>query len=126
MRAISLNRWLQWQMPYAASCYAYFPVTMMRRVLLRRGQGDIGVELIVRRFWDKWGVLSASLRRYVAAAAPVWLNMISGGEYIMSQPLLHRLAAEHQPFVFTTESFDSYELLHRAYPGRAFFPPWDT
>ena len=125
MSASPLSRWLRWQMPYAASCYAYFPVTLTNRVLLRRGETHIGLEPILRRFWDKWGVLSSPLRQYAATYAPVWMNMISGGEYVMSQPLLKRLAANREPFVFSTESFDSFELLSRAYPGQAFFPPWD-
>ena len=127
MSGSAVMQWLRWQMPYAMSCYAYFPVTLTKRVLLKREAADIELDPMIRRFWNKWGVLPQCLRDMASATNPIWFSMVSGGELVMSQPLLKRLGADRGPFIFSTESFDGFGLLCRIYPQeRVLFSPWDT
>lgn len=123
----AVARWCRWQTPYAAFCYAYFPVTLTKRVILKRKRAYAGLDPLVRRFWDKWGMLSRELREFARSTRPVWINMNSGGEFVLGRAMLKKLEADRGPFVFTTESYDSFALLCKAYgPARTFFPPWDT
>ncbi len=117
--------WLHWQLRYVARCYAQSPVTLVNRVLLRRGDGNIPAEFLARRFWNKWGWLPDDLCR-TAGPTPVWIEMHSGGEVIMSRVLLRALEVERDGFVLSTESYDAFELLRRHYGSRVFLPPWDT
>lgn len=117
--------WLQWQLPYAAKCYAYFPITLFKRVVLRRADPHIPFDFMVRRFWQKWGWLPDEIYR-ATGRTPVWINMHSGGEAVMSRALLKALHAERGGFVLSTESYDAFELLRRQYPSRVIVPPWDT
>lgn len=116
--------WARYQMPYAALAYAYFPITLTKRVLLhpRRAAHD----LMVRRFWDQWGWLPAELEQY-DGTKPLWIHMNSGGEVIMAQSLIRHLEAGGDPCYFSTDSYDAHGLLRQWYgPGRVAFPPWDT
>ena len=114
-------------MPYVAFCYAYFPITLVKRVLLKQKRAYLGLDPIVRRFWDKWGSAPVSRSAASVAARPVWINMNSGGELIMSHGLLRQLKVERPGFVLSTEAYDSFQLLAAEYGGgRVFFPPWDT
>jgi 3-deoxy-D-manno-octulosonic-acid transferase len=115
--------WLRWQVPYIAFCYAYFPVTLTKRVLLKRKREYLGLDPIVRRFWDKWG----GTPRQDVHHRPVWINMNSGGEMMMSEAVLRRLNVDRPEFVLSTEAYDSFQLMSKRYGlERVFFPPWDT
>lgn len=123
----SFASWLRWQLPYVASCYAHFPVTLTKRVVLRRGHEEIGPGPLVRRFWDKGGALPRALCEFAAGASPVWINMNSGGEVVIGWAMLAALGVDRGRFVFSTESHDGFDLLCRTYgQHRVFFPPWDT
>jgi len=123
----SFTSWIRWQLPYTASCFAHFPVTLTRRVILRQGDQEIGLAPLVRRFWDKWGVLPRALRESAAGPPPVWINMNSGGEVVIGWAMLKAVGADQGRLVFSTESHDGFDLLCRTYGhDRVFFPPWDT
>lgn len=116
------------QTAYTAKCYGSFPVTLVRRVLLGQKHPSISTDLIVRRFWDKWGFFSPEIRTVAAnSKCRVWINMISSGEVVMSRPLLERLGVGKNPYVLSTDSYDGFDLLRGSYgPARVFFPPWDV
>jgi 3-deoxy-D-manno-octulosonic-acid transferase len=121
MDSLRAREWMRWQLPYIAYCYAYFPVTLTKRVLLKRKRAYLGLDPIVRRFWDKWGSAPAT------TGDPVWINMNSGGEVIMSAGLLRELKVDQAGFVLSTEAYDTFGLLTRQYgSNKVFFPPWDT
>ena|GEM_PF-133421 len=121
-----LKRWLKWQAPYLAFCYAYFPVTLVKRILLRKKRSYFGLDPIGRRFWDKWGFFSGELQLLAKQTPSVWINMSSGGEVLMAKGLLQRLEAKKPPYLLSTESYDGFALLRKEYGERVFFPPWDT
>jgi 3-deoxy-D-manno-octulosonic-acid transferase len=120
-------RWRAWarhQVPYAAFAYAYFPITLTKRVLLhpRRAATD----LMVRRFWDRWGWLPRHLPM-ADGTSPLWVHMNSGGEAVTAHPLLRRLEAAGHAVRLSTDSYDAQAFLRRACGSeRVFFPPWDT
>ncbi len=104
--------------------YAYIPVTLTKRVLLRPVQAR--QDVMVRRFWDKWGGLRPAARAALREGA-LWVHMNSGGEVVMAEGLLRRLRASGRRCVFSTESHDARALLARWYgEEHVFFPPWDT
>ena len=116
--------WMRYQAPYAAFAYAYFPITLTKRVLLRPRRAD--QDLMVRRFWDRWGWLPTELESF-NGTAPLWVHMNSGGEVIMAQSLLSELEASGAPYYCSSDSSDAQRLLREwVGPRRVFFPPWDT
>ncbi len=116
--------WARYQAPYAAHAYAYFPITLTKRVLLRPRAARH--DLMVRRFWDRWGWLPDDLEQF-NGAAPVWVHMNSGGEAIMAQAVLQRLEAAGHPCYVSSDSYDAQGLLRQRFgPQRVLFPPWDT
>lgn len=119
-------RWLRWQLPYITFCYAYFPITLVKRILLRPKRAYLGLDPMVRRFWDKWGFLSKELCAVGKRSSPVWISMISGGEVLISRGLLQRLNVREHPYLLSTESYDSFTFLRKEYGDQLFFPPWDT
>ena len=121
-----LQTWLKWQLPYVLFCYAYFPITLTKRVLLRPKRAYFGLDPMVRRFWDKWGFLSKRLCAIRKRTSPIWINMNSGGEVLIAKRLLQRLEVNKDPYLLSTESYDSFALLSKDYDGQVFFPPWDT
>lgn len=116
--------WVRYQLPYASVAYAYFPVTLTKRVLLhpRQANGD----LMVRRFWDRWGWLPSTLASRNGSPS-LWVHMNSGGEVLMAQPLLRRLEERGWLSHCSSDSYDAQGLLRRWYgDARVLFPPWDT
>ena len=109
----AVTRWVRWQLPYAAFCCAYFPVTMVKRLLLKRKRAYTGLDPLRRRMRDRWGGCSKPLRDFAASAPPVWINMNSGGETVMNLPMLQALGVPQGQFILSTESYDTFALLCR-------------
>lgn len=123
-----MSRWatvLRWQVPHVAFCYAYFPMTATKRLLRLHGRSYRTLDPLGRRFRDKWGFLPPELSER-GREGPVWMNMYSLGEALNAAGVLKRLRVAEGPYVLSTESYDSYDLLGRAYGRhRTFFAPWD-
>lgn len=123
--ANGIARWLRWQAPYVAFCCGYFPVTMVNRLLRRSKRAYVGLDPVTRRLRDKWGFLPSDVRS-MSHQRPIWINIDSAGEVVNGWGVLKRLPIGEGPYVLSTQGYDSYDLLRRAYgQDRVFFAPWD-
>lgn len=126
MQLGKVKQWTQWQFPNLLLWYSYFPVTLIKRVLLRSPETRVK-DPMVRRFWDIWGFLKKDLVTAARQTPPLWIHMSSGGEALIASALLDRLKVGTNRYLLSTTSYDSYELLGRCHGReRVFFSPWDT